>query len=224
MTWDKADFNPFLWEILQPVHMEGGPQKKIYWPVQVRQLRKILLYPWFHPALWPSTLTRERQGEKNRYITYSLWAEAWTWTAEVKYTLRSVGFTLMLENPKETVQRCDCTGWGDRGSFHRLCSQGRNEHPLLFVTSENNHFPWSLFIYPQCYRYFVPTCILTLSSMVRIHQFVEYAVRHRLYSFSHSPSLSQRQEGLCRVSVNHSYSVFCRPVPETACPPPFQTT
>lgn len=28
MTWDKADFNPFLWEILQPVLMEGGPQEK----------------------------------------------------------------------------------------------------------------------------------------------------------------------------------------------------
>lgn len=28
MTCDKANFNPFLWEILQPVHMEGGPKKK----------------------------------------------------------------------------------------------------------------------------------------------------------------------------------------------------
>lgn len=27
MTWDKADFNPFLWEILLSVHTEGGPKK-----------------------------------------------------------------------------------------------------------------------------------------------------------------------------------------------------
>lgn len=118
MTWDEADFNPFLWEVLQPVHMEGGPkEKKIYWPIQVRPRKKILLYPWFHPALRPSILTRERQGDKNKNMAYSLLAEAWTWTAEVKYTLRNVAFTLMLESPKETVQRCDCIAWDDGEEF-----------------------------------------------------------------------------------------------------------
>lgn len=161
---------------------------------------KILLYPWFHPALWPSTLTRARQGENNRNMTCSLWAEAWTWTAEVKYTLRNVAFTLRLESPKETVQRLHRMGsWGGVSTGSVL--KGKlNIHCFLWVQKIIISHEVCSYI-PQCNRDLVPTCILTLSSMVRIRQFVEYAVRHRLYSLSHSHSLSQRQEGLCRVSV-----------------------
>lgn len=198
MTWDKADFNPFLWEILQPVHMEG-PKKKIYQPVQVRQLMKILQYPWFHPALWPSTCTRARQGENNRNMT--LWAGAWNLDSRGEIYLQECSF-YFLESPKETVQRCDCTGWGDGGEFPQALFSRVNWTSTAFCEFRKFFISHEVCSYiPRCNRYLVPTCILTLSSMVRIRQFVEYAVRHRLYSLSHSHSLSQRQEGLCRVSV-----------------------
>lgn len=154
MTWDKAGFNPFLWEILQPVHMEGSPPKKNLIAPSGQTTYKNLTISLISPCFMAFCSHKSKTRRAKEIWWTSLWTEAWAWTAEVKNTLGNVAFILMLESLKETVQRCDCTGWGDEGSFHRLCSQGWTENPLLFVSSENNHFPWILFLYPTMQEIF----------------------------------------------------------------------
>lgn len=213
MTWDKADCNPFLWEILLPVHTEGGPKKpQTYWPVQIRQLTKILLYPWFHPVLWSSIPTRERQGEKNRNMTYSLYS-CWSMNLDSRggiYLKECCFYFDAGESQRDSAEMwLNRMGW--RGevstpSFSRVnwTSTAFREFGKIIISHDFRSYT------PQCNRYLVPACILTLGSMVRIPQFVEYAVRHGLYFLSHSRSLSQSQEGLCACSVFNHWGTHTR--------------
>lgn len=136
VTWEQTNLNPVSGRN-SAAFTCGKWHKKKYLLVHSGQgtyeKSESSWYPWFLPAFWPSTITRERQGETNRKMTYSLWAEAWARTAEVKYTLRDAASTLRLESPKERQCRGMIAQDGVGGACPQLCSQRQTEQIRCFL-------------------------------------------------------------------------------------------